>query len=133
MQKNIPVLKMKKRQGLTKGEEEIMQYLWQLGKGTVSDIIALMPDPKPKYTTVATFIKILENKDFVRHQPQGKGFVYYPAVEKEEHARTVIKSMLATYFNGSVSNLVSFFSEHESITTREMDEILDIIDRAKKM
>ena len=44
---------MKKRQGLTKGEEEIMQLLWRLGKGTVNDIIALMPDPKPKYTTVA--------------------------------------------------------------------------------
>lgn len=123
---------MKKRQGLTKGEEEIMQLLWQLGKGTVNDIIALMPDPKPKYTTVATFIKILENKEYVRHEQLGKSFVYYPAVEKEEHARSVMKSMLTDYFGGSVSNLVSFFSQHENISTREMDEILEIIDRAKK-
>lgn len=124
---------MKKKQGLTKGEEEIMHLLWQLGKGTVSDIIALMPEPKPKYTTVATFIKLLENKEFVRHEPQGKGFVYYPAIEREAYARTVMRSMLATYFNGSLPDLVSFFSRHEDISTSEMDEILDIIDRAKKM
>lgn len=124
---------MKKKQGLTKGEEEIMHLLWQLGKGTVSDIIALMPEPKPKYTTVATFIKLLENKEFVRHEPQGKGFVYYPAIEREVYARTVMRSMLATYFNGSLPDLVSFFSRHEDISTSEMDEILDIIDRAKKM
>ncbi len=110
-----------------------MHLLWRLGKGTVNEIIALMPDPKPKYTTVATFIKLLENKEFVRHEPQGKGFVYYPAIEKEEYARTVMRSMLTTYFNGSFSNLVSFFSQHENISTSEMDEILDIIDRAKKM
>lgn len=124
---------MKKRQSLTKGEEEIMQHLWQLGKATVNEIIAAMPEPKPKYTTVATFIKILENKEFVRHEQLGKGYVYYPAIEKEDYAQTVLSGMLATYFGGSVSGLVSFFSERESISTREMDEILDIIDRAKKM
>ena len=109
-----------------------MQLRWRLGKGTVNDIIALMPDPKPKYTTVATFIKILESKEFVCHEQSGKSFVYYPAIEKEEYTKTVMKSMLTDYFGGSVSNLVSFFSKYEDISTREMDEILEIIDRAKK-
>ena len=44
---------------LTDGEERIMQMLWSLGEGTVNDILAVIPEPKPKYTTVATFIKIL--------------------------------------------------------------------------
>ena len=47
---------------LTRGEEEVMQILWSIGSGVVNDIIARMEEPKPKYTTVATFIKILENK-----------------------------------------------------------------------
>ena len=47
---------------LTDGEERIMQMLWSLGEGTVNDILAVIPEPKPKYTTVATFIKILEIK-----------------------------------------------------------------------
>ena len=45
---------------LTRGEEEIMQILWQLGNGVVNEIIARTEEPHPKYTTVATFLKILE-------------------------------------------------------------------------
>ena len=48
---------------LTRGEEEIMQILWQLGNGVVNEIIARTEEPHPKYTTVATFLKILENKN----------------------------------------------------------------------
>lgn len=117
---------------LTKGEEEVMQQLWELGKGTVNDIISRMPHPKPKYTTVATFIKILENKEFVRHEAVGKGFVYYPAVAKEEYARTVVGNMLASYFDGSMSNMVSFFSRQEKISMRELDEIMEIVEKARK-
>ena len=36
-------------------------------------------NPAPKYTTVATFLKILENKGFVNHTPEGKSHRYYPA------------------------------------------------------
>ena len=46
---------------LTRGEEEVMQILWQLGAGSINDLIAAMQEPKPKYTTIATFVKILEN------------------------------------------------------------------------
>lgn len=122
----------RRKQDLTRGEEEVMQVLWELGKGTVNDIIGRMPDPKPKYTTVATFIRILENKEFVRHEAVGKGFVYYPAVAKEEYARTVVGNMLASYFAGSMSNMVSFFSRQEDISARELDEIMDIVEKARK-
>lgn len=57
----------KNSERLTRGEEEVMQILWSLGQACCNDIIARFPDPKPKYTTVATFIKILENKGFVAH------------------------------------------------------------------
>ncbi len=122
----------RRKQDLTRGEEEVMQVLWELGKGTVNDIIGRMPDPKPKYTTVATFIRILENKEFVRHETVGKGFVYHPAVAKEEYARTVVGNMLASYFDGSMSNMVSFFSRQEDISARELDEIMDIVEKARK-
>ena len=55
----------KKSTELTRGEEEIMQILWRLGDAVVNEIIAQTEEPHPKYTTVATFLKILENKGFV--------------------------------------------------------------------
>ena len=43
-----------------------------------------------------------------------------------------MSSMLSTYFDGSLAQLVSFFSRHEQIPMREMDEILEIMRQAKK-
>ncbi len=117
---------------LTRGEEEVMQILWELGAGSVNEIIARMREPKPKYTTVATFLKILENKGFVDHEPAGKGFCYFPRVERERYAGRHLRSMLSTYFGGSLSQLVSFFSQHEEISHDEMTEILEIMQKAKK-
>ena len=119
-------------QMLTKGEEEVMQILWSLEKATVSEIIERMHEPKPKYTTVATFIKILENKGFIGHEPAGRGFRYYPVLAKEEYAGNVMNSVISNYFNGSLSQMVSFFSQTENISVGEMDEILELVSKLKK-
>ncbi|MDE5622024.1 MAG: BlaI/MecI/CopY family transcriptional regulator [Alistipes sp.] len=123
---------MNKSLKLTSGEEEIMQILWQLGDAVVNEIIARTREPHPKYTTVATFLKILENKGFVSHRPEGKSHRYYPLIGKEEYARTVMSSVLTSYFDGSLSQMVSFFSRHEEISVGEMEEILEIMRQAKK-
>lgn len=123
---------MNKPLKLTLGEEEIMQILWQLGDAVVNEIIARTREPHPKYTTVATFLKILENKGFVTHRPEGKSHRYYPLIDKEEYARTVMSSLLTGYFDGSLSQLVSFFSRHEEISVGEMEEILEIMRQARK-
>ena len=117
---------------LTRGEEEIMRIIWQLGDAVVSEIIDRTAEPHPKYTTVATFLKILENKGFLTHKAEGKSHRYYPLVDRERYARGVMSSMLSSYFDGSLAQLVSFFSRHEAIPTDEQAEILEIIRKAKK-
>lgn len=117
---------------LTRGEEEVMQILWSIGSGFINDIIARMEEPKPKYTTVATFVKILENKGFVRHEAMGKSHRYFPLVSKEDYAGNKMRSMLSNYFDGSLSQMVSFFSQKENISVEEMDEILEIVEKIKR-
>lgn len=121
----------KKSTELTRGEEEIMQILWRLGDAVVNEIIAQTEEPRPKYTTVATFLKILENKGFVGHTPEGKSHRYYPLVGREQYARGVMSSVLTSYFDGSLARMVSFFSRNEDISVKEMDEILEIMRNAK--
>ena len=123
---------MRNQNELTRGEEEIMHILWRLGKGTIGDVIELMEEPKPKYTTVATFFKILENKGFIARESKGRGFLYTPTVERDEYAKGIAKNMLHSYFDGSVSNMVSFFSKHENLSVQELDQIYEIIEKIKK-
>lgn len=109
-----------------------MQILWRLGEGFVGDLIGECDDPKPKYTTVATFVKILENKGFVVHESCGKSHRYRPLVTKEEYAKMRTRHMLTAYFDGSLARMVSFFSKNEDISMQEMEEILSLMERAKK-
>ena len=51
-----------KNKSLTKAEEQIMQYMWQLEKAFLKDILDLFPEPKPHTNTVSTLIKILIEK-----------------------------------------------------------------------
>ena len=109
---------------LTKGEEEVMQLLWELGKGTVNDLLERYGQEKPKYTTVATFLKLLEDKGYVGHLQQGKSNMYYPLVEKAEYAGSVASSMLDNFFGGSLMQMVSYFNKERQLSKEEKQELL---------
>ena len=115
-----------KKVNLTKGEEEVMQMLWSLGKGSVNDILERYTEDKPKYTTVATFLKLLEDKGYVGHLSQGKANVYYPLVEKEEYAGTIADNVVANFFGGSFMQMVSHFSKEKKLSKEEKEELLKL-------
>ncbi len=122
-----------KTRTLTKGEEDVMKILWMLGKGTVNDILEHCDEPKPKYTTVATFLKLLEDKGFAGHTSTGKSNMYYPVVEQKEYAGSVAGNMLDSFFGGSLVQMLSFFSSEKKLSSKEKQDLLklaqEIIDK----
>ncbi len=114
-------------QELTRAELEIMQVLWRIGAGVVRDILEELVAPKPAYNTVSTIVRILEKKGFVGHKAYGKTHEYYPLVTKDDYARRYMDQVLSSFFGGSVSRLVSFFSEHKAISVEETDAILKML------
>lgn len=130
MIKNLRVMEKKEEKlGLTRAEEEIMQILWDIKKGFVKNIVEKFPDPKPAYNTVSTIVRILENKGFVDHTAYGKTHEYFPLVGKDEYRKQYLNSMLNNYFGGSFRQLASFFMKHEKLDIREMEEILQLMNK----
>ncbi|GLB48475.1 BlaI/MecI/CopY family transcriptional regulator [Neptunitalea lumnitzerae] len=117
---------------LTKAEEEIMHVLWQLEKATVNEVIEQLPNPKPKYNTVSTIIRILESKDFVDHEQIGKGYKYFPIIKKTDYSNQSLTKILDNYFQGSFKSMVSFFMKKNDISLQEMEEILKNIEDQKE-
>ncbi len=111
---------------LTKAEEEIMQYIWELGPCTVSQVIELMPAPPPPHSSVSTIVRILEKKGFLTHKAYGRTYEYRPLITKEEYSRKSIKELLNGYFEGSAQNLVSFLVEEEGV---DKEELLNLLKR----
>lgn len=116
---------------LTKAEEDIMQVLWQLEKANVKQIIKVLQEPKPAYNTVSTIVRILESKGFVDYEKQGKGHVYFPILKKQDYSNQSLNKLVENYFQGSFKSMVSFFVKKNDIDIKELEKILNEINKNK--
>lgn len=118
---------------LTKAEMEIMNILWDKGKAlTTHEIIDEYPEPKPAYSTIATFLKILTVKEFIRSRKQGEGsktLVFMPRITRDSYANRVMKDVKNSLFAGSLKSMLSFFAQNEEVTEDELQEIIAIIQK----
>ena len=116
---------------LTKAEMEIMNVLWERGEGmTTHEIIEEYPEPKPAYSTIATFLKILTNKGFIQSRKQeggGKTFVFTPTISREAYTNRVMKEVKITFFGNSLKSMLSFFAKQEEVSEKDLQEIMEMI------
>lgn len=114
---------------ITKAQEEILKALWQVNNGAVSDVLDVLPDPKPAYNTVATVIKVLESKGYIAHKTYGKTNVYYPAISKNEYAQFVLKETFKGLFNGSFNQMMSCFVKNKDLSLQELEELKQLLEK----
>lgn len=110
---------------LTQAEEEVMLILWELGEATVRDVIGQLEDKDTPYTTVSSVMRILEEKDFLVHRAIGNTYLYRPAIEKDDYVKNSLGGFLNKYFEGSFTNLASFFATEHDISMRDLREMMD--------
>ncbi len=113
---------------LTKAEEQVMQYIWKLEKAFLKDVVEQFPEPKPAYTTISTVIRVLVKKGFLTYNTYSKVHEYYPLISKGEYFRIHFKSIIRSFFNGSVANFASFFTEGEDITVSDLEKIRQLVE-----
>ena len=120
--------KNKDNQTLTRVEMEIMTHLWEMKKPTsVRELLETYGDPKPAYTTIGTYMKILTQKGFVvpeKHEDDGKTYFFRPLISQEEYRRRVMSEVKDTFFGGSVSSLVRYFVKEEKLDDAELQELI---------
>ncbi|MGB8191725.1 MAG: BlaI/MecI/CopY family transcriptional regulator [Chitinophagaceae bacterium] len=119
-------------QKLAKREEQIMQVYWELEKAFIKEIIPHLPDPKPHYNSVATMVKILEDKGFLDHEAVGNVYRYFPVISKEEYQKHAMKDIVSQYFDNSYPRMLAFFAKQQNLSEAELNEILKLIKSNKK-
>jgi BlaI family transcriptional regulator, penicillinase repressor len=116
---------------LTKAEEQVMHYLWDLERGFLKDIVEKFPEPKPAYTTVSTVIRVLVKKGFISFNSYGKTNEYYPAISKANYFKSRVKPIISNYFSGSTHNFTSYFA-NQQLNLSELEEIKQLVDEKIK-
>ena len=116
---------------LAKREEQIMQAFWDVERAFIRDIIPLLPDPKPHYNSVATMVKILEEKGFLGHDVIGNMFSYFPLVSREDYQKHALKDVVSQYFGNSYPRMLAFFAKEQNLSEDELTEMINLIKNKK--
>jgi predicted transcriptional regulator len=107
---------------------QVMEALWALGEGTVYDVLEQFPARRrPKYTTVLTVLRTLEQKGLAAHRTQERTYVFRPAVERQELRRSVLQDVLGRVFAGSPKDLVAALLDVDEVTPEVLAEMKALI------
>lgn len=118
---------MENKKSLTKAELNVMNILWSKKEATVNEIIEVMGEPKPAYTTVLTVMQVLTRKGIVSPERRGKAHVFRPLLSREEYIDTFMQETRNVLFQGSLRSLFSYFVKSEKLSKEELNKILDEI------
>ena len=116
---------------LTKAEEKIMMILWDIEKGFIKDIQDQYPDPKPPYNSISTIVRVLVQKEIVGYTAYGKSHRYHPLIAKEDYSKGQLSRLVKDYYDNSLKQVVSFFSESKKLNKKELDEAIRMLEELK--
>ena len=117
---------------LTEKEEELMRKLWTKDEMTAREVLEMYPEPRPHFNTIATVLRVLEQKGWVKHRPIGNTHLYRASVSEDELGRKSLKNIVSRFFNGSMAGMISSLMKNENLSKEEIDELFDIVENKRK-
>ncbi|MHB8231265.1 MAG: BlaI/MecI/CopY family transcriptional regulator [Vulcanimicrobiaceae bacterium] len=105
-----------------------MEVLWQKRHATVTQVAEALPPPPLAYNTVLTTMRILERKGHVRHDEEGRAYVYEPVIEREDAAKSAVGSVLSRFFGNNSGALALRLIEEGSLGEDEIRRLKQLID-----
>jgi predicted transcriptional regulator len=119
--------------GLSRREREILDVLYRRARPSAAEVLDELASP-PSYSAVRSILRILEEKGYVRHEEQGKRYVYLPTQSPRVAARSALKQVVQTFFGGSLENAVKTFlsSADTKLSQAELRSLSSLIERARQ-
>ena len=117
---------------LTRRERQVMNILHRRGPSTVSEIMDELPDP-PTYSAVRSILRILGEKNEVRHREDGPRYVYLPSESTQRSQESALEHVVDTYFAGSAEQAVTALLRltDADISDTEIERLRDKIRKAR--
>jgi predicted transcriptional regulator len=101
----------------------IMRVLWDRREATATEVHQALSDRGLAPTTIATMLTKMERKGVVRHQVDGRKFIYQPLVTEQQVRRSMVAELGNRLFGGDATAFVSHLLAEHEIDGRELAEI----------
>jgi BlaI family penicillinase repressor len=118
---------------LSRRERQIMDLLHRAGRMTAADVLAGLDDP-PSYSAVRALLRILEQKGHVKHEEEGRAYVYMPLVRRDAARQSALSHLLKTFFDNSAEQAVAALLaiKGQKMSSAELERMSKLIESAKK-
>jgi BlaI family transcriptional regulator, penicillinase repressor len=119
-------------QDLSRRERQIMDLLFRMGKATAAEVMDGLDDA-PSYSAVRALLRILEQKGHIRHEEEGRAYVYMPLVRRDTARQSALSHLLRTFFDNSAEQAVAALLaiKGEKMSDAELERMSQMIEKAK--
>ena len=115
---------------LTEVELEIMTAVWKQTRCTVREVLAqLNPARKLAYTSVATVMKILEEKGVLQSEKNEKTHTYWATLSRDEYERRALNHLNQKLFRGDLPSMVMRLLDDADLSKEDIKTIRKLLDR----
>lgn len=108
-----------------------MSILWDINHSACAwDILERYEEPKPAYSTIASYMRILYEKgyvDYFKTKSEGKTHMYIAKVTRAEYTRKTMQDVKKKFFGGSLKSMLCFFVKDNDLTEEEVKDLLNLI------
>lgn len=111
----------------TERELDVMDILWERGSGTVGEVRGQLKD-ELAYTTVLTVLRVLEEKGYVDHEPEGRAHRYFPLVERTSAQKSHLRRLMGKLFSGSPERLLTQLVSDRDLSREELERLRRLLD-----
>jgi predicted transcriptional regulator len=101
-----------------------MEYVWSHAPCTAEDCRAALASAQPmKDSTMRTVLRRLEQKGYVKHETEGRTFIYRPAEERGNVAVRAVKHIIDRFCDGSAEELVLGMVANDVLDRKQLEKL----------
>lgn len=109
---------------LTEVELELMNVIWKTDHCTIRSVVDQLPKVRPlAYTSVATMMKILEEKGFLKSESHEKTHLFRPVIKRDEYESRTLHHVAEKVFEGNPSSMVMKLLDEAELSQEELKAI----------
>jgi len=118
---------------ISDAEHAVMEVLWDDSPLTAQDVTERV-DPARGWSaaTVKTLLGRLLTKEAVRHEVDGRRYLYSPAVQREDYVARESDRLIDRLFGGRLTPLVAHLAERDALSAQDITEIEALLKALKQ-
>ena len=124
---------LKNQHKLSRRERQIMDVIYRLGRATAAEVHSALPDP-PSYSAVRAMLRVLEEKNHLRHEEKDLRYVFTPVVSRDKARRSAVLHLLDTFFDGSPEQAVATLLDVSAadLSPEDLDRLAALVEKARR-